>query len=651
MKASILIVEDSGLEAMYLRQLLTGLGYEVAGSFPSGEEAIEYCTASAPDLILMDIMLKGRLDGVETGKIINERFRIPVIYVTALTDGRVMERARITHAYGYLVKPFQERELHNTIEMALYNNAVTARLQESEERFRALVENINDVIFTIDRKGVISYISPVVERMAGFTPAEVTGQSFIRFIHPDDVSRITKSFMESMAGRPTSSEFRIMAADGRVVYVRTSGRLNFENGVITGLTSVMTDITDRKKAEEDLRRAHNHIRYLLSSVHSIVIGVSAEDTIIHWNPAAERILGCRYSEVIGKKMNECGVAWKWDVIFEGIADSIANDAPVHLEAVGITGRDGTDKILEMMVSPVKDDDGALYGFILWGRDITEKILMERELAQARRLESIGQLAAGVAHEINTPMQYIYDNINYIKDEFENFKEYFTKLQGLLSEAAEAAPLLKELLLEAANNERVLYYISEVPRAIADTLEGAAHVTRIVRSLREFSHPGSTEKAASDINRMLENVITISRNEWKYAAELITEFDPDLPSVLCNTGELNQATLNIIVNAAHAIEERNKNEGRSRGTITVATRRADKSVEISIADNGSGIPPEIRDRIFDPFFTTKEAGKGTGQGLPIAHTIIVTRHGGSLSFTSKPGEGTTFYIRIPIVPAA
>lgn len=650
MKPSILIVEDSSLEVMYLRELLTGLGYTVAGSFDSGEGAVEFCGKNRPDLILMDIMLKGRLDGVEAGKIINERYHIPVIYVTALTDGKVMERARITHAYGYLIKPFQERELHNTIEMALYNHAVTRKLLESEERYRTLVENINDVIFTVDKKGIMTYISPVSERMTGHKPEEIIGKSFVSFIHPEDLSRITKGFMESIAGRPASREFRILAADGRAVYVRTSGRLNYDDGMVSGLTSVMTDITDRKLAEEELSKAHNHIRYLLSSIHSIVIGVSTEDTITHWNPAAEKILGCEYANVIGRKVSETGIGWEWDVIFEGIAESIASDAPVHLDNVGITRCDGKERLLEMMVSPMKDDSGALYGFILWGRDITEKRMMERELAQARRLESIGQLAAGVAHEINTPMQYIYDNINYIKDEFEGFTAYFSDLQRLLTAASAAAPQMKEELLTAANNERVLDNIREIPRAIADSLHGAEHVTRIVRSMREFSHPGTTEKVSADINRLLESVITISRNEWKYTAEMVTDFDPELPAVMCNPGELNQAVLNIIINAAHAIEDRGKTEGGKRGTITVSTKHGEDIVEIIIGDTGPGIPPGIQDRIFDPFFTTKEAGRGTGQGLAIAHNIITKKHGGGISFRSTQGEGTTFSIKIPVSPA-
>ncbi len=192
-----------------------------------------------------------------------------------------------------------------------------------------------------------------------------------------------------------------------------------------------------------------------------------------------------------------------------------------------------------------------------------------------------------------------------------------------------------------------FLMEEIPPALEQALTGIERVSKIVRAMKEFSHPGSEEKNAVDINRAIENTITVARNEWKYVAEMKLDLAPDLPLVPCLVGEFNQVILNIIVNAAQAIAGVVGDNSGRKGLITVTTRNADGWAEIRVSDTGPGIPPEAQARIFDPFFTPKDVGKGTGQGLALAHSVIVDKHGGALTFETEEGKGTTFIIRIPL----
>jgi signal transduction histidine kinase len=267
------------------------------------------------------------------------------------------------------------------------------------------------------------------------------------------------------------------------------------------------------------------------------------------------------------------------------------------------------------------------------------------------LESVGQLAAGIAHEINTPTQYVGDNTRFVKDSFTAILKVLKSHEELLA-AARQNTITPELL---ARQEAVLaasdldYLYTQIPSALAETLEGVERVSKIVRAMKEFSHPGGKEKTAADLNRAIESTITVAHNEWKYVADLKVELDPGLPLVPCFLGEFNQCILNLVVNAAHAIGDVVKAQPGAKGLITVKTRRDGDLVEVCVTDTGTGIPEAIRLKIFDPFFTTKEVGKGTGQGLAMIYGSIVKRHGGAVTFESKVGQGTTFIIRLPLKP--
>jgi len=284
-------------------------------------------------------------------------------------------------------------------------------------------------------------------------------------------------------------------------------------------------------------------------------------------------------------------------------------------------------------------------------DVTEQRRLENDLAQAQKLESVGRLAAGVAHEINTPVQFVADSVSFVREAMDDLSGIVDKYRELRSatqsgNASGAQVVAAAKAAEEAEDDADLDYILEnAPVALDRARDGLGRVAAIVRSMKEFAHPDRKEMAQADLNQAIESTLMIASSEYKYVAEIETALGT-VPPVNCYAGEVNQVLLNLIVNAAHAIGDVVRDTG-SRGRIRIATRQLDDVVEISIADSGKGIPPEIRSRIFDPFFTTKEVGKGTGQGLAIARNVVVDKHQGTLHFETEMGKGTTFYIRLPI----
>ncbi|TPQ25416.1 sensor histidine kinase [Methylomonas koyamae] len=260
----------------------------------------------------------------------------------------------------------------------------------------------------------------------------------------------------------------------------------------------------------------------------------------------------------------------------------------------------------------------------------------KNLLQAEKLAAVGQLAAGIAHEINTPAQYVGDNIKAIGDFFGSITRLLEQYRKLLSAQANHRPLIDAL----ERKEDLAFILEDAPLAIEQSLEGISQIVRIVQAMKGFSHSGQSNAGWINVNLALENTLLIARNSYKYIAEIETDF-AEVPNIECFPGELNQVFLNVLINAAQAIEDGGSGDGR----IRVSTASVTDGVEIRIADNGPGIPEPLQDRIFDPFFTTKDVGKGSGQGLYIAHRIINQQHGGSLSFVSAAGQGTTFLIRL------
>jgi PAS domain S-box-containing protein len=316
--------------------------------------------------------------------------------------------------------------------------------------------------------------------------------------------------------------------------------------------------------------------------------------------------------------------------------------PVEIHIAYVVPRAGADRFLAVI------------------RDISErkaaekeKEVMQAQLLQAQKLESVGQLAAGIAHEINTPLQFISTNVEFLRDAYRDIfhlLDITRKISDSTLSGQEADGGVQQLAEILADTD-LDFLCEEIPPAIDQSLDGLQRVSSLVLAMKNFSHPGNREIHPEDLNSIVETTILISKNEWKSVADLKMQLAPDLPQVPCLRNEIGQVLLNLIINAAHALADCKKG-GESepeKGTITVATAIVGRYAEITVADTGAGIPVEIRNRIFDPFFTTKEVGKGSGQGLAICRDVIERKHKGFLTFSSEYGRGTTFSISLPLVP--
>ncbi|TMQ16397.1 MAG: histidine kinase, partial [Deltaproteobacteria bacterium] len=279
-------------------------------------------------------------------------------------------------------------------------------------------------------------------------------------------------------------------------------------------------------------------------------------------------------------------------------------------------------------------------------EMRQRQRIETELRMAQKLEAVGRLASGVAHEINTPVQFVSDSVQFVKAAMTDLSGVVEKLRAVNRAVLGGAPSrdAAEEAQQAEDEAEIDYLLEHGPRALDRALDGLEQVASIVRSMKAFAHPDAREMSAIDLNRAIESALVMARNEYKYVADVTTDFG-DLPPITCHAGQVNQAVLNILVNAGHAIGDVVGTSG-ARGRITVATRREHDQVVIAIGDTGTGIPEDIRSRIFDPFFTTKEVGRGTGQGLAMVHTIV-EKHAGTVHVDSVVGRGTTFEIRLPI----
>jgi PAS domain S-box-containing protein len=385
---------------------------------------------------------------------------------------------------------------------------------------------------------------------------------------------------------------------------------------------------------------------LLSSISWILIAVDEHDTITQWNEAAENTFGIPAGKVVGWPLIDCGIDWSWDWMLGRIAEARGREHPTRFDDMRYR-LDGKERFLGITLMPIKGAPGQHSGFMLLGSDITERKALEAQLSQAQRLEGIGRLAAGVAHEINTPIQFVGDNTRFLQTAFDDLHRLIQSYQALRDGAKVGAvtPALLDEVERAEQETDVSYLVAEIPQAVGQTLEGVTRVATIVQALKEFAHPDEKEKAPTDLNQGLQSTLSVARNEIKYVADVETEFG-DLPLVVCQPGELNQVFLNLIVNAAHAIADVVR-DSDTRGAIRVRTEREGDMALVAISDTGRGIPEAHRAQIFDPFFTTKEVGRGTGQGLSIAHAVVVDKHGGSLTFDTEVGRGTTFFVRLPI----
>ncbi|MBI9111913.1 PAS domain S-box protein [Maridesulfovibrio ferrireducens] len=395
----------------------------------------------------------------------------------------------------------------------------------------------------------------------------------------------------------------------------------------------------RVNSKQEIAASKELMENILDGIQAGIIIVDpvtcAIDSI---NSAASKMLRASKEQIIGQR---CDV-----ICWRATDGNVIENCPAAIKEIRerefrMHRMDGTGLPVSKTVlkSKVNGEDK----FIEIVFDITERKELERRLSLAQKLESIGHLSAGIAHEINTPAQYLGDNIIFLSGAFE-------EMSGVIKRHKAICQLQKDPVCEEAftrwYNEDMDYLLEEIPAALAQSQDGVERITRIVHAMKRFSHPGLEFRQMGDINLALDNTVTVCRNEWKYSADVVFELKPDLPLIPCFINDLNQAFLNIVINAAHSISAKVSGNGE-KGTILIRTRLDPPWVVVEIEDTGEGIPEEILPKIFDPFFTTKDVGLGTGQGLTLCYSIINEKHGGIIEFSSKLGVGTKCIIKLPL----
>ncbi|MDH3727973.1 MAG: ATP-binding protein, partial [Myxococcales bacterium] len=415
--------------------------------------------------------------------------------------------------------------------------------------------------------------------------------------------------------------------------------------------AIVSSIVDRRmqSVSSELRDSEERTRLILETAGEGIIVLDDSGVLTAFNAAAARIFGYSAEEALG-----CDVslllpdeAPALRLLLESYLEN-KNESELR-KSRELFGKRKSEESFPLLLTMSECVVGGRSSFTGVIHDLSEQRALEARLLQAQKLESIGQLAAGVAHEINTPAQYVSDNIDFLQQSFDSLGELIKAYGELLhaEESGEVPAQLTTAIGAKADEIDLDYLLSEIPTSISQSKEGIDRVTKIVRAMKEFSHPGSHNKQAIDINRAIESTLTVAANEWKYVADLETDFDEDLGSVPCLAAEFNQVILNIVVNAAHAIEAQGVLEQGVKGRIAIRTQRDGDHARIEIEDTGGGMPEDVKRRIFDPFFTTKGVGKGTGQGLSIAHSVVADKHGGTLEVESDLGKGTVFTIRLPL----
>jgi PAS domain S-box-containing protein len=529
-------------------------------------------------------------------------------------------------------------------------------LRDSEDRYRSIVNTAQEGIWLIDAKARTIFVNQRMSDMLGYRLDEMIGKDLFDFMD-EEAAKIAATNMERRrAGIAENHDFRLRRKDGSDLWtMMATNPVIGDDGTFHGALALVTDITARKADEAKLAAAHAENELILATITTALVGLDINERVSRWNDAAERIFGLTLDQVIGKKLGECGLVLDWGELYLAMNTCLSDSKSVDVLGIAYQRPDGRDGTLDMSVvsSWSMHGDGAEgLGMILMATDTTARKHEEIQRQQGQKMESIGQLAAGVAHEINTPIQFIGDNLRFLGDTFGDLNAVLAAHGRLLDSVRQGPPAAGLIagIDEAAKRADVAYLAEEIPKAITQSLEGITRVTEIVRAMKEFSHPDQGEKKSVDINKTITTTLIVARNEYKYVADLVTEFADDLPAIPCIVGEFNQVVLNLVVNAAHAIGDVVAKSGApsgGKGTITITTRRTDDHAEIRIRDSGTGIPESARKKIFDPFFTTKGVGKGTGQGLYIAHTVVVKKHGGTLTFETEMGVGTTFIIRLPL----
>jgi two-component system, NtrC family, sensor kinase len=679
----ILLVNDEKDILNLLKDPLTSHGYTCIFA-TNAEDALEIIQQVQVDLVISDVVMPGMSGTQLMEKIATYWPQVSRILITAYAEQEsVVQAINKGHIQAYIKKPWGSDEVIQIVDSTIsgnnkaiydkpifrefsgqpqtaedridcYSDACSEINQEmddlirltkkqhksAEKLFNAITLCSQNVVIMLGHDHRITYWNHAAQELFGYPAEQVLGENLGLILAQDQnyhsiLDELTTSHIKNE--NITSNRNYELAGRhciGTVFPIKLAASA-FQYNNDWHIVCSIQDITENKIAEASLRASEEMFYNVVEQNNLGILALDKQKRCIFANMAAEEITGRPSSKLLGEKL--------------GYPLNINDSTEVN-----ITRYDGSHRIVEMNTS--KTIWKGCFAYLMVLHDITQRKEIERKakiqeerLQQIQKLESIGQLAAGIAHEINTPTQFIGDNTHFLYNSFKDIEQIFTAYDQLVTAISDGnkSDIAISDVKHLAEDIDLEYLRNEIPKCILQSREGVERISSIVRAMKNFSHPGKSEKELIDINAAIENTITVSRNEWKYDAELTTDFDYELQHIPCLAGEFNQAILNMIVNAAHAIKEAKKADTAKNGVIHIKTRKSGNWATISICDNGTGIPDELRARIFDPFFTTKDVGIGTGQGLAITYATIIERHAGNIEVESEIGQGTTFTIWLPI----
>ena len=627
-KARIIIVEDEAIVAEDLEKVLIDFGYMVVGSAVSADDAIQQAIEHNPDLIIMDIILKGKKNGIEAASEIKDKLGIPIIFITAYSDLKLIEEAKNIEPHAFIIKPFQERQLLAAIEMALNKSRIENKLIESENMYRILIDNIQDGLFLI-QDGKLKYVNEAFARISGYTVDESIGMYFKDFVAPEDLDMVTDRYIKMIKGETVLNDYEFHGIQKnrkiRTTVYMVCSLVKYQGNI--AILGTLKDITEHKKTQEDLQVEQDYSKKIVAGAPTIICGIARNGATTFINPTGEHITGYSAEELIGQN-------W-WQLFYpeddykqvERLFKELENGEVCDYE-MRLTTRDGKKRAILWSSLNMYDENGSLVEVIGFGNDITERKQLEEQMQRinekleervierttelkhtyeqlyhAQKMESVGILAGGIAHDFNNLLSVVIGNLSLARKDIDPEDKIFNVFLEAEKASLRAKDLTYKLLTFAKGGEPIKKIIS---------------IAKLIEESVNFAISGSNVKCESEIPDNLSNI--------------------DADEV-----QITQAISNIIINATQAmpvggmIRVLCENVTIPREDANTVLPENEDFVKISIEDHGTGIPKEHISLIFDPFFTTKE--KGSGLGLATAYSII-NKHGGQITVESVVGTGST-----------
>jgi PAS domain S-box-containing protein len=606
-KTRVFLIEDNPGDARLIRDLLTEAGNSVfdLGHADCLSTGLKRLAEGDIDVLLLDLSLPDSQGLDSLSKVLAKAPKVPIVVMSGLEDESVAIKAVQEGAQDYLVKGSVDAKLlARSLRYAIERHRLQQALRHSEEYFRALTENSQDAIAILDSNGTIRYEGPSIERILGYEPQDRVGKSAFELIHPEDMSRVVNSFAELMR-KPRSTlraEVRLQHKDGSWRTFEAVGNNLLDDPAVRGVVANFRDITERKQAEEALRESEEKLKHYLDSSPEAILICDTRGNFLYGNRVAQKIMGYSSEELVGKNWQK-NFALSEESLSKGVRlmelSARKRTGPNEFELVG---KDGSHTFVEVSTYPIGQRDKV--EIISIARDITERKRLEEQLRLAGRLVAVGELAVGVAHELNNPLAAI---------------------QGFA-----------QLLTASDHLDKTL------KKDLETIYREAQRASKITGSLLSFARQHKPEKHLISIDEVIEKTLELRVHQMQVNnIEVVVDFAADLPKTMADFSQMQQVFVNIINNAEQAMLE-----AHGRGKLIVKTERSGEMIQIAFTDSGPGISEENLNRIFDPFFTTKEVGKGTGLGLSICYGIVQA-HGGRIYAKSKLGRGATFVVEIPI----